>query len=170
MPIVLIDNPGTQNVTPMDKEVAHVYGNRVRVRVCGLCWQDDRLLMVNYRGITDAAFWAPPGGGVEFGQSIEQTLRREFLEETGLEIRPGPFLFGCEFIQAPLHAIELFYPVIIESGTLRRGSDPELNLIEDVRFMTLAELLALGANEIHGIFRGLKSPDDLMRLKGFFRI
>ena len=82
----------------MDKEVARIYGNKVRVRACGVCWQDDRLLMVNHASLTPTDFWAPPGGGVEFGQSIEEALKQEFIEETGLNITPLEFLFGCEYI------------------------------------------------------------------------
>src|SRR3954468_14098393 len=109
----------------MNAEVARIYGNKVRVRACGLCWKDDRLLMINHKSITPTNFWAPPGGGVEFGQSLEETLKKEFLEETGLHIMPGKFLFGCEYILNPIHSVELFYEVMIHGGTLKTGYDPE---------------------------------------------
>src|SRR5688500_12756173 len=100
----------------MNTELTTVYGNKIRVRVCGLCWQEDKLLMVNHSGIRDGDFWAPPGGGLEFGESLEQRLKQEFLEETGLAVSPGHFIFGSEFIQKPLHAIELFFNVSIVGG------------------------------------------------------
>src|SRR5688572_14998085 len=98
----------------MDAAVAKVYGNKVRVRACGICWRGSDLLVVNHQGVTDTDFWSPPGGGVEFGSSVEETLRKEFMEETGLKIRPGAFMFGCEYIQKPIHSIELFYEVMAE--------------------------------------------------------
>ena len=166
----LIDNLFAPNVTGMDKDVAKTYGNRVRVRACGICWKHERLLMVNHRGVSDADFWAPPGGGVEFGQSISATLRRELLEETGLVVVTGDFLFGCEFIREPLHSVELFYSVTVESGSLKTGTDPEIEIISDVRFLSFDEILKIPAAELHGIFHGLNSPADLKRLQGFFRI
>ena len=78
----------------MEPEITKIYGNKIRVRACGLCWQNGQLLMVNHKGITQTNFWAPPGGGLEFGESIEQRLKKEFSEETGLEISKGRFLFG----------------------------------------------------------------------------
>lgn len=35
---------------------------------------------------TDSHDWGTPGGACELGESLEQTARRELLEETGLEV------------------------------------------------------------------------------------
>ena len=150
--------------------MSELYGNTVRIRVCGVCWGDDSLLMVNHRGIMPGHFWAPPGGGVAFGESVDDCLRREFLEETGLEVHVGQFLFACEFIRDPLHAIELFFEVGISGGALQKGDDPEFPTIEDVRFMSIEEISALADEHRHGIFRIIPSPGDLKTLTGFFRI
>ena len=154
----------------MDKEVAKVYGNKVRVRACGICWQGGKLLMVNHSGITPTNFWAPPGGGVEFGQSIEEALKKEFLEETGIRVTAGEFLFGCEYIQQPIHSIELFYAINDVQGKLKTGSDPEIQIIKEVKFMSSAEILSFPKHELHGIFRFVERPGDLKNLRGFFRI
>ena len=155
----------------MEPEIAKIYGNKVRVRACGICLDDDqRLLMVNHSSITPTNFWAPPGGGVEFGESIQDCLAKEFREETGLNITPSDFLFGCEYIQKPIHSIELFYIVTVNSGRLRTGSDPEIQIIKDVRFMSADDLANIPAGELHGVFRLIDSPADLKSLRGFFRI
>jgi 8-oxo-dGTP diphosphatase len=114
-------------------EIAEIYGNKVRIRVCGLCWQDDSLLLVMHR-MTSGNFWGPPGGGVEFGELLENALKREILEETGLQVDIGKFLFGCEFIKHPLHAVELFFEVKKTGGMLKKGDDPEFQIIEKVQF------------------------------------
>jgi 8-oxo-dGTP diphosphatase len=154
----------------MDTQISDVYGNRVRVRVCGLCWRGSDLLLVNHRGLSVGDFWAPPGGGLEFGESAQERLQKEFREETGLIITPGRFLFACEFIQRPLHAIELFFEVVATDGTLQKGDDPELGIIEAVTFMTPEEISAVPEQCRHGIFGLVKSSHELTKLTGFFRI
>jgi 8-oxo-dGTP diphosphatase len=153
----------------MDSEIAKAYGNKVRIRICGLCWQGETLLMVRHK-FEKNYFWAPPGGGLEFGESIEFGLKREFLEETGLIIQPQRFAFGCEFIKGGLHAVELFFNVVLVSGELIVGRDPELQLIDKVQFLTPTEIGNLPDEALHGIFRKCKDANDLRSLNGFYTI
>ncbi|MFZ2906977.1 MAG: NUDIX hydrolase [Cyclobacteriaceae bacterium] len=159
---------------PLNAEIAEKYGNRVRIRVCGLYWRASKLLMVNHRAITKGNFWAPPGGGVDFGQSATEALTREFQEETGLHITPGEFLFACEFISPPLHAVELFFAVHDAVGNLSTGIDPEslpdMQIIQKVEYLDFNTILAMPPEERHGIFRLAQSVDDLKKLHGFYRI
>jgi 8-oxo-dGTP diphosphatase len=158
----------------MESEIIEKYGNRLRVRVCGLCWKDGKLLMANHHISGNNDFWAPIGGGVEFGETAHQALVREFLEESSIHVRPGNFLFGCELIRKPLHAIELFFEVIYESGQLLMGADPESDsysqILKEVRFMEFDELMALEPDERHAIFRIVKSAAELKNLTGYYRI
>ena len=48
---------------------------------------DKRILLVKRRTIPFKGYWALPGGRVEAGESIEETVVREVKEETGLDIR-----------------------------------------------------------------------------------
>jgi len=153
----------------MDSEITRIYGNRVRVRVCGLCWEDERLLMVNHN-LNNRDFWAPPGGGVEFGDSIEDTLIREFQEEANLRITVGAFRFGCEHIMEPLHSIELFYDVTAEAGKVKTGTDPELPIIKKVSYLTYPEILTKPSEVLHGMFRYARTVNELNKLTGFYRI
>jgi 8-oxo-dGTP diphosphatase len=153
----------------MTPEIAQLYGNKVRIRVCGLCWEEDRLLLVKHN-MGDHVFWSPPGGGLEFGETVEQTLTREVLEETGLVIEPGRFLFGCEFVQQPLHAIELFFEIKSRSGVLISGKDPEVQIIELVDFMSADDIAAIPRGMRHGIFNIVGDVKDLRKLTGFHRI
>jgi 8-oxo-dGTP diphosphatase len=46
-----------------------------------------RALLIQRR---DNRHWEPPGGVLELDEAIEDGLRREVREETGLEVEPGP--------------------------------------------------------------------------------
>jgi 8-oxo-dGTP diphosphatase len=151
-------------------EISKAYGKRLRVRVCGLLYDEEDLLLVNHRMPERAAWWAPPGGGVEFGESLESALTREFAEETNLHITVGQFAFGCEFLHDPLHAIELFFWVKRISGKLQPGQDPELPLISDVRFVPIHEIASFPRDALHGILHLAPSINELQQLKGFIRI
>ena len=109
--------------------------------------------------------WSPPGGGLQYGEKVKDCLVREFREETGLEVKPGRFLFLHEFLQERLQAIELFFEVQVIGGTLKTGSDPELasekQIIQEVAFKTLPELQKDSAAQLHHIFKNLIDLDDL---------
>ncbi|TAE25239.1 MAG: NUDIX hydrolase [Cytophagales bacterium] len=152
-------------------EVLKLYGNRLRLRVCGLHREGNRLLMVRHRGINASdTFWCPPGGGLQFGESTREGLVREFDEETGLKIDAGDMLFVNEFREPPLHALELFFAVHVLSGTIRQGLDPEMSLdgqiIEEVRMMTFEEIKSYPPNEVHSLFGRCRSLEDVFALRG----
>jgi 8-oxo-dGTP diphosphatase len=58
---------------------------RQRVAAYGLARRGDEVLLVH----TAANTWWLPGGGVEFGESPEECVAREFEEETGLDVKVG---------------------------------------------------------------------------------
>lgn len=105
--------------------------------------------------VTEQLVWMPPGGGLEFGESLEGCLEREFEEETGVQIRAGEFLFLNELIEEPYHAIELYYRVRQTGGKIILGSDPEhgnhSQLLKDVAWKPLSTLHSLSV-----------SPDNLV--------
>lgn len=56
------------------------------VSVAGVVVSDDgRALLIQRR---DNHRWEPPGGVLELGESIDDGLRREVREETGLDVEP----------------------------------------------------------------------------------
>ncbi|RYF71222.1 MAG: NUDIX hydrolase [Cytophagaceae bacterium] len=152
--------------------MTELYGQRLRVRVCGLYREDDRLLMVKHRGVgTSGTFWSPPGGGIEFGETVPVALQREVQEETGLIVEAGRLVCVHDFVAPPLHAIELFFEIQRVSGQLLIGSDPEMNdtdqLILDVRLMTFEQIKALPANDVHSLFSRCHSLEEVFGLSGY---
>lgn len=156
----------------MTSSAVEKFGNRIRMRVCGLCYQGDELLLINHKGLYNHDFWAPPGGGLEFGETAQNALKREFLEECDLEISVGEFLFACEFVNPPLHAVELFFEVST-SGSPQLGKDPEMGvnqMLTDLRFWPSRELAALSPAYRHGMFKIATEPARIRQLRGFYPI
>ena len=122
----------------------------VRVRVGALLFDDPgdptAVLLAEHEGIwEDRPFWTPPGGGVEFGESLAEAVRREVREETGLDAEVGPVRYVLDFVRPPLHAVS-FYLACRAPGldTARLGSDPELaadaQLLRSLRLVPFDEL------------------------------
>ena len=130
--------------------------------------------MINHFGLYNHDFWAPPGGGAEFGYGAAENLEREFNEETGLMIKTEEFQFICELVQSPLHAIELFFNVKLIGGNLVTGTDPEMGenqqIIKQVKYLSSQELESVPDTHKHGMFRNAKSMEKIRGLRGYFRI
>ena len=155
--------------TPAQLHAQALYGNRIRVRACGIIVENERVLMIGHRAIMgENTFWSPPGGGVEIGETAPETLVREFMEETGLQIDVGRMLLMNEFVALPLHGIELFFEVKITGGKMTLGQDPEMNadqqLIQKIAWMSLDEIKALNLGEKHEFWHGFENLKDIFRI------
>ncbi|MEM6287344.1 MAG: NUDIX domain-containing protein [Bacteroidota bacterium] len=130
--------------------IPEAFGGRVRVRVGALLFDDaaapEAVLLAEHDGLwEDRPFWTPPGGGVEFGESLAEAVRREVQEETGLDVEVGSLRYVLDFVRPPLHAVS-FYFACRAAGDIRAarlGADPELGadqLLRDLRLVPLADL------------------------------
>jgi 8-oxo-dGTP diphosphatase len=147
------------------------FKKNVRVRVCGILIEKDKILLLKHKSIGELGYlWLPPGGGVEFGESAEETLIREFKEETNLEISIEKYLFTNEMINAQHHAIELFFLVKRVTGKMKLGFDPEFDaenqILTQARFFSKQELDDLPHKAIHNTFNTVKTRDKIVDLKG----
>jgi len=158
----------------MKKKIIEKFGNKLRVRVCGLLIENQKILLVKHRSMgKNGVLWAPPGGGMLFSESAEQSLIREFEEETGLKVKVEKFLFTHEFLKPPLHAIELFFKVSRLEGEVKRGFDPEMDtdeqIIMDVAFLEFNQLMKVKNDSLHYVLRMVDNLNDLLYIDGYVK-
>lgn len=105
------------------------YPKRPLLGVGALIFQRDCILMVERGGEPLKGWWSIPGGLVETGELLEDAIRREVREETGLEIKPAGMLQIFERIMrdsqdaAEYHYVLIDYVCRVRGGTLRAGDD-----------------------------------------------
>lgn len=99
-------------------------GARHSVSVAGIIVREDgRILMIQRR---DNGKWEPPGGVLEIDESIPDGLRREVLEETGLQVEPE-VLTGV-YKNMPRGIIALVFRARIIGGTLAATTEETTQL------------------------------------------
>ncbi|MBI4371375.1 MAG: NUDIX hydrolase [Elusimicrobia bacterium] len=99
---------------------------RFSCRIYGVLREGDKVLLTRSR-FRGSEFVNFPGGGVEIGESPADALRREFAEETGLEVRRVRVLYASEGLhlstQAPIQIVSAYWLVERAGGALRPGGN-----------------------------------------------
>ena len=129
------------------------YPDRPYVGVGAVIVQDGEVLIVKRKYDPLAGQWSLPGGGVELGETLEESIVREMLEETGLRIEVGPVIEVFDRITRDDKGDVQYHFVLVDylcwpvGGELQAGSD-----VADARFIDPAQLpeykLTVKANEV----------------------
>jgi 8-oxo-dGTP diphosphatase len=69
------------------------------IRVYGILLDSQQRLLVSDEFIRGAYITKLPGGGLEFGEGTRDCLKREFKEETGLDVTVGQHFYTTDFFQ-----------------------------------------------------------------------
>ena len=90
------------------------------VRVYGLLFDEQKRLLVTDEFIRGNYFTKLPGGGLEIGEGTRDCLKREFMEEAGLEVVVGDHIYTTDFFQISAfnnkdQIISIYYHATAES-------------------------------------------------------
>ena len=96
------------------------------VRVYGILFDEKNRLLVSDEFIRGNYFTKLPGGGLEIGEGTRDCLKREFMEETGLEVEIGDHIYTTDFFQLSAfnnkdqiisiyYIVKALFPIIIEN-------------------------------------------------------
>jgi len=138
--------------------------SRFRVGAYGLLVEEGRVLITKTRTRT-GILHNFPGGALELGEGALEALQREFLEETGLRVRPGALAHASEsFFRSKDYPenqlVKLYWLVTREGGDLRsegNGDDvagvfwAPLDSLEEAAGLTRSDLEAVRAVRQRGL-------------------
>ena len=94
-----------------------------------LIFRRDSILLVERARSPLKGYWSLPGGVVELGEQLAHAIRREVLEETGLEVTPVAVVEIFERIMRDkegspeYHYVLIDYLCKVKGGELKPSSD-----------------------------------------------
>jgi ADP-ribose pyrophosphatase YjhB (NUDIX family) len=124
------------------------YPRRPLVGVGAVIFHGDRILMAQRGKEPLKGWWSLPGGALETGEALADAVRREVLEETGLEVEPLQVFEIFERIMRDAAGVPEYHYVLIDyvcdvtGGELRPGDD-----VCAVEWMRLEQLRGLQITE-----------------------
>jgi ADP-ribose pyrophosphatase YjhB (NUDIX family) len=117
------------------------YPERPVIGVGAVIIERGRVLLVRRATEPLQGEWSVPGGMLELGEKLRDGVRREVLEETGLEVEPREVLDVLDSIfldeqgQTQYHYVLIDYLCRYVSGEAKAGSD-----VSEVRWVPEGEL------------------------------
>jgi 8-oxo-dGTP diphosphatase len=84
-----------------------------RIISAAILRKDEKVMLIKEVLEDKKEHWIFPGGGVEFGETIEEAAKREIKEELGIDVRIKEFLGFKEIIrpQFDYHTVIFFFMV-----------------------------------------------------------
>ncbi|MGQ9842880.1 MAG: NUDIX domain-containing protein [Spirochaetota bacterium] len=105
----------------MKFELSH---KKIRIRVAGLVVDEDKILMIAHKK-GDEIYWLLPGGGVEYQESLDEALKREFLEELGLSVAVCDIALIADSIEpnGKRHIVNIVFWCKLINQSIRLGNE-----------------------------------------------
>jgi ADP-ribose pyrophosphatase YjhB (NUDIX family) len=113
----------------------------VRVRAAAIITVGKKILLVKHKK-NDKEYWLLPGGGVKYGESLTNALKRELKEELNLKIDVKDIVYINDSIniEEERHIVNVYFRCIITEGDIKINKDYRLvgyNFIEYEKIQSL---------------------------------
>ncbi len=129
-----------------------------RIAAYGLLRDDAKILLcrLSPNVYIHAGHWTLPGGGIDFGEDPQNAVVREFLEETGLNVKVEQLVtvdsLYDEFKDFHAHSIRIVYEVSLIGGQLQfeqSGSTDKCEWLteSETKQLSLVALAKLGVRK-----------------------
>ncbi|MDI6781250.1 MAG: NUDIX hydrolase [bacterium] len=115
---------------------------KIDIRIAACILKDGKILMVRHKK-GDKKYWLLPGGRIEYGETMIETLKREMIEETGLKINVGNLMFVSEAIPEDnhRHIVNMFFEAEIIGGEMMLGNEEILDAVEFIDIDKIDEII-----------------------------
>lgn len=100
------------------------YPDHPIVGVAAVVVHDHQVLLVQRGREPGKGTWGVPGGVLELGETLDAGLRREVMEECGIEIEVGPLLATFEAMERDQAGRLRFHYVVIDYLARYVGGEP----------------------------------------------
>jgi 8-oxo-dGTP pyrophosphatase MutT (NUDIX family) len=105
------------------------------IRYQGAIIRDHHVLLLKQtEHASGRSYWQIPGGGIEPGETEEQCVQREMLEETGLSVQIDSLLLDEPSTPDAIYQRWKTYRCAILAGEARPGSEPEAEYADAYSF------------------------------------
>lgn len=116
-----------------------------RIRCVGILVENNQVLMVLHKHLTQEEYWLmPPGGGLIGDETVYEAAVREVFEETNIRTRPCRIIYIRQFLEDErlYHNLEVYVLLERIGGHLEAGTDPEedIQYIQEVGFYSQEDL------------------------------
>ena len=131
-----------------DSAAERTYPTRPYLAVSAAIFRDGRVLIVR-RGRPPAhGLYTLPGGGVELGETLEEAIKREVREETGLEIAPLELVgFRQAIVRDPEGRVERHFVILPFAARWIQGEVSLNEELAEAHWLTSAGLAGLETTE-----------------------
>ncbi|HKF11018.1 MAG TPA: NUDIX hydrolase [Xanthobacteraceae bacterium] len=123
---------------------ARTYPERPYLAVSAAIVRDGRILVVRRARAPAHGLYSLPGGVVEVGETLEETVMREVREETGMTIEPVALAGFCEAIVRDADTrVERHFIILCFAARWRAGEVVLNEELDEARWIDPAELAKL---------------------------
>lgn len=111
----------------------------VRIRVAGILNTSEGILLIAHKK-NDDVYWLLPGGGVDYGESLSEALKREFFEELNIDITVSELALISDSIDpaGERHVVNICFICNYTGGEYMLGTEGRLH---DFSFFGRDEIL-----------------------------
>lgn len=121
------------------------YPERPVVGVGAVVWRGERVLLIQRGRPPRLGQWSLPGGAQHVGETLEEAIRREVREETGLELRSLSFLATVDLIERdPEGGVRYHYTLLDYTAEAPDGEPVPGDDAADASWFGPSELAGLG--------------------------
>ncbi|MFX0122355.1 MAG: NUDIX hydrolase [Candidatus Hodarchaeota archaeon] len=121
------------------------YPKRPWVSAHGIIFNQQRtkILLTKRAAPPKALFWFPPGGAIDLGETVEEGLKREILEETDIIVENLQFIDYIDGIthdennKIKYHFVVFMFEAEYSKGTIKARDDAL-----DVKWVSIEEIMS----------------------------